>query len=310
MERIPPLHSSPTLEVRDLRLALALAAAGSTVRAASVLHLTQPAVSRALLSLEERLGVRVFERNARGLTPTPAGARLLEDAPRVLIELCELERRARGEPEVQHLRIVCECYTAYHWLPSALASLRKSAPGLSVELSIEHTADPVGALADGKVDVALLTAGVPRGRTDQRPLFSDEIIFVMARSHPLASKKSLTPNDLQTNTLLTSTRVPKGESRWFFKEVFGKARPRLKFEFLPLTEAMIELARAGQGVAVLSEWVASPHLKAGDLVVKRLSSGPLQRPWRIAWQRPHREAAMRLGAALVATAPHPTIPLF
>jgi LysR family transcriptional regulator for metE and metH len=310
VQRIAPLQPAPALEIRDLRVALALASAGSTARAASVLHLTQPAVSRALLSLEERLGAKVFDRTARGLRPTAAGARLLQDAPRVLTELSELERRVRGEPEVQHLRVVCECYTAYHWLPSALASLREGAPGLSVELSLEHTSDPAGALADGKVDVALLTTAVTRGKVDQRPLFSDEIIFVMSRTHALAAKKSLTPADLERSTLLTSSRAAPGEALWFSKQVFGKARPKLKFELLPLTEAMIDMARAGHGVAILSEWVANPHLKTGDLVVKRVSSGPLRRPWRLAWQKPHREAALRLGAALAATAPHPSISLF
>jgi LysR family transcriptional regulator for metE and metH len=226
------------------------------------------------------------------------------------MELSELERRVRGEPEVQHLRVVCECYTAYHWLPSALASLRESVPGLSVELCLEQAGDPAGALAEGKVDVALLTTAVTRGRVDQRALFSDEIIFVMSRSHPLAAKKSLSPDDLEQSTLLTSSRTAPGESQWFLKQVFGKARPKLRFDFLPLTEAMIDMARAGHGVAVLSEWVANPHLKTGDLVVKRLSSGPLRRPWRLAWQKPHREAALRLGAALAATAPHPSVSLF
>lgn len=160
------------------------------------------------------------------------------------------------------------------------------------------------------MDVALLTAAVPKGRVEQRPLFSDEILFVMSRNHPLAGKKSLTPADLKHSTLLTSNRVPRGESRWFLSAVFGKATPRLRFEYLPLTEAMIDLARAGQGVAILSEWIATPHMKGGDLVAKRLAAGPLRRPWRIAWQKSHRDAAQRLAAALAAFAPHPSLSFF
>jgi LysR family transcriptional regulator for metE and metH len=91
--------------------------------------------------------------------------------------------------------------------------------------------------------------------------------------------------------------------RWFNSRVFGRARPRLRFQVLPLTEAILDLARAGMGLAILSEWIASPHLAKGDLVMRRLTSGPLERPWRIAWRREIGDAAHRLLSAIQATAP-------
>src|SRR5689334_23051622 len=110
----PPL---PRLEIRDLRLVLALASSGTTAQAGATLHLTQPAVSRALLAAEDRLGTKLFERTPRGLVPTEAGQRLVEGAAAVLVGLGDLEQRVR-EPLAQpmQLRLVCECYTAYHWL--------------------------------------------------------------------------------------------------------------------------------------------------------------------------------------------------
>jgi LysR family transcriptional regulator for metE and metH len=301
---------APRLEVKDLRVALALASAGSTSKAAETLHLTQPAVSRALLSLEDKLGARLFERTARGLTVTPAGTRLLTDASRLLVELCDLEQRVRGEPPKTHVRVVCECYTAYHWLPSALAMLKTSLPHLTVDLAMEHNGDPAGALATGKVDVALLTTATPRGKVEQAELFSDEIVFVMSRTHPLASKKAITKDDLKRTTMLRSTRLPAGEETWFMRAVFGKAKLRLQTEDFPLTEAIVDVARAGRGVAAMSEWIASPHLQSGELVARRLTTGPLMRPWRLAWHKDHRDAALRLGKALAGTAPHPSRAIF
>jgi len=181
--------------------------------------------------------------------------------------------------------------------------LKASVPDLSIELSVDHTADPLAALTEGKVDIAMLTAAEVKGGLEQAPLFSDEIVFVVAKTHPLAQKKALTPRDLKSATLLSSSRVSPGESHWFLSSVFGRARPRLHFERLPLTEAIVDLTRAGLGVAILSKWIAAPQLKGGDLVAKRLTTGPLLRPWRLAWQRHHRDAAMRLGAALATTAP-------
>ena len=295
---------TPRLDVRDLRVVLALASAGTTARAATVLHLTQPAVSRALLAAEDKLGARLFDRTPRGLVPTEAGQQLVSGAARLLVELGDLEHRVRA-PAVPPIRIrlVCECYTAYHWLPSALVSLRRSLPGLELSLVVEHTRAPVPALAAGDIDVALVTSSsVPRARLEERQIFSDEVAFIMSASHPLASREALTREDLRANTLLTG-QTPPAEAQWFMTRVFGRERPRLRFEQLPLTEAILDVARAGMGVAVLSEWIASPHLGKGDLVAKRLTSGPLRRPWRIAWRREVRDAALRLATALESTAP-------
>ncbi|OJH36923.1 LysR family transcriptional regulator [Cystobacter ferrugineus] len=295
---------SPRLDIRDLRVVLALASARTTAQAASVLHLTQPAVSRALLAVEDKLGARLFDRTPRGLVPTEAGECLISGAAHLLVELGDLEQRVRA-PVVSPMRIrlVCECYTAYHWLPSTLMNLRKSLPSLDVSLALEHTQAPVPALEAGEIDVALITsASVPRARLEERQLFSDEVVFVVSASHPLAARKTLTPADLRQHTLLTS-QVPSSEGHWFLTRVFGRARPRLRFEKIPLTEAIIDVARAGLGIAVLSEWVAGPHLGKGDLVAKRLASGPLLRPWRLAWRREVGDAALRLLAALETTAP-------
>jgi LysR family transcriptional regulator for metE and metH len=268
------------------------------------LHLTQPAVSRALLAIEDKLGAQLFERSARGLKATAAGERLLAGARELLVSLVELERRTATPTAPVRLRVVCECYTAYHWLPSTLAGLRTLAPDLEVVLEVAHTAAPSAALAAADVDVALLTtASIVRGALRERPLFSDEVVFVLAPSHPLAAKKTLTASDLRSCTLLASTNTPDAEARWFTQAVFGRKPPRLHYQRLPLTEAIMDVARAGLGVAVLSEWIAAPHLRPGELVTRRLATGPLRRPWRFAYRRELEPAALRLFEAIRSAAP-------
>lgn len=294
----------PRLEVRDLEIVLAVASAGSTTRAASVLHLTQSAVSRALGLAEEKLGVRLFDRGRHGLSLTRAGERLVAGAGALLAQLVELERSATGHDVTPvRVRLVCECYTAYRWLPSALHNLRRALPSLEVELAIEHTGAPVEALRAGKIDIALLTTAPISGRgLEERALFSDEVVFVVSRTHPLARRKSLTALDLQAYPLITA-QAPDAEVRWFAQRVFGRRRPHVQFLRLPLTEAIADATRAGMGIAILSEWIASGYLEGGDLVVKRLAAGPLRRPWRMAYRREVAETAGRLAAALEGTVP-------
>ncbi|WP_266159841.1 LysR family transcriptional regulator, partial [Dyella silvatica] len=298
-----PAHTR--LDSRDLRLVLALATAGSTAGAASALHLTQPAVSRALLAAEDKLGVRLFERTPRGLDPTAAGATLIEGAVPLLTMLYELETRlgAQAAP-TQRLRLVCECYTAYHWMPSALEGLRASLPGVDLVIAIESTRDPIAALEAGDIDVALVSeAPKPRSRRlVERPLFADEVVFVMAASHRLASRPALTQADLRGETLLTS-RLPTRDMSWFNKPMHAMHEASLNYQVLPLTEAVIDFARANMGIGVLSEWIADPHLRRGDLLAKRLATGPLRRPWRLVWRKEVQANALRLLAVLERAAP-------
>jgi LysR family transcriptional regulator, regulator for metE and metH len=307
---MPRIPSPPTarLDSRDLRLVLALAHARSTAAAAAQLHLTQPAVSRALLAAEHKLGVRLFDRTPRGLQPTAAGHTLVAGAPGLLGELQALEAQLQGSAApVQRLRLVCECYTAYHWMPSALAGLRASLPGVDLCIALESTADPIAALQAGDIDVALVSeAPTPRSRRiGGKPLFADEVVFVMAASHRLASRTSLARAHLRGETLLTS-RAPTRDMAWFHKPLHAPREAPLHYQVLPLTEAVVDFARAGLGLGVLSEWVAQPHLQRGDLVARRLATGPLRRPWRLLWRKEVEGAALQLWRLLQKAPPRLT----
>ena len=134
-------------------------------------------------------------------------------------------------------------------------------------------------------------------------LDSDEIVFVISSAHPLAARRTLGARDLTEHPIITSTHTPKAEQRMFVGRVFGRRPPRLEQLQLPLTEAIIDAARAGMGVAVLSEWIASTYLGGSDLVVKRLRGRPLRRPWRMAFRREVAQEAKWLAATLQVAPP-------
>lgn len=300
------IPAASRLDTRDLRLVLALAATRTTAAAAERLHLTQPAVSRALTGAEQRLGVRLFERTPRGLEPTGAGRAVLAAAPDLLHAMGALEARLRGPAAApRRLRIVCECYTAYHWVPSALRALQAGMPGVELGIALEGTADPMAALLAGEIDIALVSEA-PRARSRrlvEQPLFADEIVFVLAASHPLAGRAALARADLHGVPLFTS-RVPTRDMRWFLQPLAARrGDPPLDYRVLPLTEAVVDFARSGLGVGVLSEWVAAPHLARGDVVARRLASGAIRRPWRIVWRKDAQDAALALAQALRQASP-------
>lgn len=304
MHREPAsIPASPQLEVRDLRVVIAIGSAGTTAAAAERLHLTQSAVSRALQVAEAHAGTALFTRTARGLVPTEAGAAVLSAAPALLVELAALERRLRAPaPKPRRVRLVAECYMAYPWLAEVVLSLRRTASGVRIELPIEHSQRAGEALSAGELDAAMLTSPAPKGVLSQA-LFEDELVFLVSASHPLAKKAALAPRDVAESTLLVPNA--RGGDGWFLRQVFGSRRPRIHAERLPVTEAIVELARAGLGVAVLSEWIAAPYLRGpeSDLRILRLEKGPLMRRWRFAYRRDLAALAPLLTDAILGARP-------
>lgn len=293
---------SPALEVRDLRVVLALAEAGTTAAAAEVLHLTQSAVSRALSVAEDHAEVALFERTARGLVPTPAGRTVIERAPEMLADLRALERRVRAPaPAPQRLRFAAECYMAYPWLARVAARLSRTAPSLRLRIPVEHSMRAADALADGELDAALLTSRAPAGCV-RTPMFTDELIFVVSDRHPLAGKSQLLPRDLEDENLLITTAT--SADRWFLRELFGSRRVRLRVQRFVITEAIVEFAREGLGVAVLSEWIAEAYLGPGSgLRSLRMRRGPLRRKWTLAHRKEVAPVIDELREAILAAKP-------
>ncbi len=110
-------------------------------------------------------------------------------------------------------------------------------------------------------------------------------------------------DDLRRVPWITSTQTPEAEARWFQRRVFGRARPRVEVVRFPLTEAIVDAARAGMGVAIVSEWMASPHASDPSLVVKRLRGRTLHRPRRMAYRRDVAPSARLLATAIEDAAP-------
>jgi LysR family transcriptional regulator for metE and metH len=265
------------LEVRHLRLVVAVADVGSLTRAGDRLNLTQSALSHQLRDIESRLGTPLFLRVGKRLVLTPAGERLLESAREVLGRLQSAERDVRqmGKDRARVLRLTTECYTCYHWLPPILTDYRKQFPGVEVRIDVDATSHPIQALLDHKIDVAVTISehsSLDR-RLVRRTVLDDELVVIMASAHRLAGRRAIWPADLQDETLFIYP--PKHESG-----VLQRILTPAGVEEIKLTEAITELVKAGLGVAALARWAVQPYLDAGGLVGLPFAVHAGQRRWR------------------------------
>lgn len=170
------------MDLKQLRALLVVAETGNVTRAAQVLHIVQPAVSRQLRLLEEDVGARLFERERHGMVLTEAGRVLVEHARRALLEL----ERARagiagGEQEpggVVTLGLLPS--TVEEVAPALVAEVARRYPAVRLRLEVGFSGILSGWLRAGDVDAAVLYGAAERSpEIDSEPLV-DEALWVVA----------------------------------------------------------------------------------------------------------------------------------
>ncbi len=278
------------LEVRHLRVIDAIREKGSVSAAARHLHVTQPAVSHALKELEQRLGVELFRRDKQ-MEATFEGKHLLKTAARVLGELerveDELDQFRQGNRGV--IRIATQCYTSYNWLPPLLKRFGARYPDIRLEIVAEATSDPEGALLDHRLDLAIMTQRPTSAAVTTEPLFEDEFVAILPPGHPLAGRAYLQAEDFADQHLINHGPP---DTTTVYRKVLGPAGvdPR-STSVIPLTEAIIQMVKAGIGISVMARWLVAPEIDKGELVAVRVTRKGLMRQWYIATLRQRADSA-------------------
>jgi|ERR687892_2375609 LysR family transcriptional regulator for metE and metH len=276
------------VDTRTLELLEAIATDGTLTAASERLHVSQPALSQRLTGLERRLGIALFARQGKRLVPTRAGLRIIHTATSVLTELRAAERDL---DDIRHdrtavLRLTSQCSTNYQWLPPVVQALATRCPDVQVRIETVAHDDVIGALLDDRVDVAL--ACKPDKRMDAvatLPLFDDEMVAVVPIDHPWATRPHLRRGDLDGTHLILfdaydPTRVPP-----LPLPLPDGGRPARITTTPTVSELVVELVAAGQGIGILPGWVASPYTATGRVATVRLSRTPQTRTWYATWRQ-------------------------
>jgi LysR family transcriptional regulator for metE and metH len=267
------------LEIRHLKLLVAVAEEESITAAGKRLHLTQSALSHQLRDAEDRLGTPLFLRLGKRMALTPAGTKLLEAARRILKDLRAAELEVLGLNGNTHgeIRLTTECYTCYHWLPPVLTSFHALFPEVEVSIDMQATHNPAEELLAGNLDVAVMNCPPAHNNLLLSPLCEDELLVVMSPEHRLADRPRIHPEDLEGETLLIYP--PREESTLIQKILLPAGVQPGRIMEIPLTEAIVEMVAAGTGVAFLACWSVSPHLHSKKIVGRTLGNSGFRRNW-------------------------------
>jgi len=264
------------LELRHLKTLVALREAGSLLRAATLLNLTQSALSHQIKQLEEHHGVALFERKTVPVRFTPAGERLLRLADAALPQVEEAERDLARlhQGTAGQLRIAVECHTCFDWLMPAMDVFRRRWPEVELDIVSGFQSDPVGLLHERRADVAIVSDIDADEPVDFHPLFRFEIVALLAHEHPLAAREYLAAGDFASDTLITYP-VP-DEMLDVVRQVLKPAgiEPAAR-RTTELTVAMLQLVASRRGIATLPVWAAQNYLDRDYVLARRITRAGL-----------------------------------
>lgn len=233
---------------------------GSFSGAARQLNVGQPAVSKTIAQLEDRLQVRLLLRSTHGLTPTEAGQRFYERAHRAIEEINEAELEARGAGAGLSGRLRVSAATTFarlHVVPHLPAFL-KANPDLEIDVILDDRV--IDLVAEG-VDMALRMGELPDSAAVARKLASSRRSVIATPAYLERCGIPQTPAELGSHQALIYSQASSG---WTFKRgsaetsvsVYGRVR-------VSAAEGLRAAVLADMGLTIASDWMFSPELESG-----------------------------------------------
>ena len=259
------------MDLRQLEIVRAVADKGSFTAAARLLNVSQSAVSRQVLLLEEELGEPLFLRLGRRVRLTAAGVALLDLSRRVLTDvrdttatIVEQQHQLAGTLHLGGGMTVC-----LHVFPSLLKEFRKRHPNVEIKLTTGTTPQLLERLRSGALDAGLLTLPVEATDLTQVPVMREELLLVMPPAHKLARLRRIAPADLVGQAWVLFERG--SSTRRVIDEMFQRdgVRPRIVME-TENVEILKALTMIGMGLTILPYQSLAREARSGTLRIKRI----------------------------------------
>jgi len=266
------------MDLRQLEILQAIAETGSFTACGRKLHVSQSAISRQILLLEEELGEPLFLRVGRQVRMTPAAESLVQLGQRVFLDVRETvgaitdrTRDLRGTLRLSGGMTVC-----LYVFPPLLKRLRRVHPHLDVRLTVATAGRSVQEIRAGRVDAGLLTLPVVESDLVTVPVLREELLLVTTPSHPLARRRKVTPRDLDGQPFVlfeVGSATRKVIDQFFVTE---KIEPTIVMdtENVEIIKAMV---KTGLGVGIVPYQSVAREVRAGQFFCARIEGHELVR---------------------------------
>ena len=266
------------MDLRQLEILQAIADTGSFTACGKKLHVSQSAISRQILLLEDELGEPLFLRIGRQVRMTPAAESLVQLGQRVFLDVRETvgsitdrTRELRGTLRLSGGMTVC-----LYVFPPLLKHLRRVHPQLDVRLTVALAGRSVQEIRGGRVDAGLLTLPVQETDLVTVPALREELLLVTAPTHPLAKRRKVQARDLAglSFILFEAGSATRRVIDNFFASQSIEPTVVMDTENVEIIKAMV---KTGLGVGIVPYQAVAREVKAGQLFCARIEGHELVR---------------------------------
>lgn len=284
--------------LRQIEVFRSIMVTGSISRAAKLLNVSQPAISRMLSYLEQRLGLQLFERIKGRLYPTPEAKRLLPEVNTVYQGVQRVNEVAEEliEHRLGHLRVACSPSLGQGLLPRAVALFLQQHPDARVSIFTLFPQVLTQALLTQQVDLGVVLLPEPHPNILSQVLCRNELVVALPADHPLASRSTVNLADLAAESVIGyGSDMPIGALvRQLFTQAGLNVRPKVDAQQVHVACSLVQ---HGVGIALIDRITTAGPV--WSRVVIRPLAETIDIPIHI--QRPAFEPLSRLGRAFVET---------
>lgn len=247
--------------------------AGTLLEAAKQRHLTQPTVTRQLQQLEKNYQMELFDRVGKKLLLNRAGEHVYQFAKRLMVleQKLQDELGALGDPAVGTVHLGAGITPSLYLLPQVLSTYQRQYPNVQFQVRSGSSAETQEALLDREIDIGIVTTFNRHESLTGSPLYSDDLLLVVAPTHELTKRSNLRPQDLQK---LPFVLMPKSSGLRRIVDAMAQEHHIDLYTAMETDslESINRLVQVGLGVSVLPRSAVQNELKAGRLAAIRIES--------------------------------------
>ena len=281
------------MDLRQLEILQTIAETGSFTACGRKLRVSQSAISRQILLLEEELGEALFLRVGRGVRMTPAaeslvqlGQRVFQDVRETVGTITDRTGALRGV-----LRLAGGMTVCLYVFPPLLKYLRRMHPRLDVRLTVAMAGRSVEEIRAGRIDAGLLTLPVERSDLVTVPALREELLLVTPPKHPLARRRRVTPQDLagQPFVFFEAGSATRRVIDYFFAGQNVEPTVVMETENVEIIKAMV---KTGLGISIVPYQAVAREVQSGQLFCTRIGGYELVRETGWVYARANRTPRM------------------
>ena len=252
------------MTIRHLKIFIAVATYGKMRKAAEALFISQPAISQSIKELEAYYNIKLFERLSQKLYLTNEGTKLLNHARYIVESFDSLDLMMKEQAAFPRLRIGGSVSVGTYLLNDIMDQMEYFVKELEFKVIVDNTSTIEALIKTNQLDVAIVEGVISCDELIKLPIYKDELVIIVGKSHSLYSKERVTLDELKNQVWIA--REEGSINRNQYEQLLAEKNYTVKHKWICTnTETIKQTVTRGRGLAIISKLLIQKELSEGVL---------------------------------------------